>query len=524
VNRARFLLAVLTLSAWATAEMSMASPNGGPLGDFEAHVDVGSPKVTGHATYNAASQVYSLSAGGANIWAKRDEFQFAYRRMKGDFIVQAQVEFLGKGVDPHRKAGIMVRTSATDFDSAYVDGALHGDGLTSLQFRKTKGENTEQIEMPAAKGANVIQLERRGNVFIFSAARFGEPFEIAQIKDVPNVPEEAFVGLFLSSHNAEVMEKAEFRHVRVIKPVKVGFQPYRDYIGSRLEVMNVTNGHRQVVYSSRVPFEAPNWLPDGSALIYNASGNDPATRGRLWKFDLATRTPSLIDTGFAIRNNNDHVLSFDGTQLAISDQSTEGGQSTIFTMPTRGGVPKRITPLTPSYMHGWSPDARWLTYTAGRPSKKDPKTLEWDIHKIASDGSGKEINLTNTSGLDDGPEYSPDGQWIYFNSTRSGQMQIWRMKPDGSGQERVTNDHKWNDWFPHFSPDGKWITIISYGLDVQPTDHPYYKHCVLRIMPTDGSAPPKVIAYVYGGQGTINVPSWSPDGTHIAFVSNSDAL
>ena len=141
-----------------------------------------------------------------------------------------------------------------------------------------------------------------------------------------------------------------------------------------------------------------------------------------------------------------------------------------------------------------------------------------------SDGSGKEINLTNAPGLDDGPEVSPDGKWIYFNSTRSGQMQIWRMGLDGKNVERVTNDQKWNDWFPHFSPDGKWITIISYGLDVPATDHPYYKHCMIRIMPTDGSAPPKVIAYVYGGQGTINVPSWSPDGTHIAFVSNSDAL
>jgi TolB protein len=515
---------MLAMSAWCFSGVTMASPNGGPLGDFEAHTDVGSPRIAGYASYNAASQAYTLSAGGVNIWAKRDEFQFAYRRMKGDFIVQAQVEFQGKGVDPHRKAGIMVRTSIADFDSAYVDGALHGDGLTSLQFRKTKGDVTGQTEMPAAKGANVIQLERRGNVFIFSAAKFGEPLEVAEIKDVPNVPEDAYVGLFLSSHNPDVLEKAVFRNVRVIKPVKVGFQPYRDYIGSRLEVMNVTTGHRNVYYSSRVPFEAPNWLPDGSALLYNASGNDPATRGRLWKFDIATRTPSLIDTGFAIRNNNDHVLSFDGTQIAISDQSTGSGQSTIFTMPTRGGVPKRITPLTPSYMHGWSPDAKWLTYTGGRPVKKDPNTLEWDIYKAPSDGSGKEINLTNTPGLDDGPEFSPDGQWIYFNSTRSGQMQIWRMKPDGTGQERVTTDHKWNDWFPHFSPDGKWIAIISYGLDVEPTNHPYYKHCLLRIMPADGSAPPKVIAYVYGGQGTINVPSWSPDGTHLAFVSNSDLL
>ncbi len=505
----------------ALAALACASPNGGPLGDFEAHGDVGSPKIAGYATWNAASQVYTLSAGGVNIWGKRDEFQFAYRRLKGDFIVQARVAFVGTGVDPHRKAGIMARTSIADFDSAYVDGVIHGDGLTSLQYRKAKGEDTAQFEMAPAKGADVIQLERRGNTFIFSAARFGEPFEVQEYKDAGNVPEEAYVGLFLSSHNPDVKETAIFRDVRVIKPVKAGFQPYRDYIGSRLETLDVTNGHRSLLYSSRVPFEAPNWLPDGSALIYNASGNDPATRGRLWKFDLVTRTPTLIDTGFAIRNNNDHVLSFDGAQLAISDQSTEGGQSTIFTMPTRGGVPRRITPLTPSYMHGWTPDAKWLLYTGGR-KPKGSNDNEYDIYKIASDGSGKEINLTNSPGLDDGPEVSPDGKWVYFNSVRSGQMQIWRMTPDGRNQERVTNDHRFNDWFPHFSPDGRWIVIISYGLDIQPTDHPYYKHCYLRIMPTDGSTPPKVIAYVYGGQGTINVPSWSPDGTHVAFVSNSD--
>ncbi len=512
-----FLLAALSFAAMVTA-----SPNGGPLGDFEAHADIGSPKIPGYATWNAASQVYTLSAGGVNVWAKRDEFQFAYRKMKGDFIVQAQVEFQGKGVDPHRKAGIMARASIADFDSPYVDGAAHGDGLISLQFRKEKGGETAQTEMPAAKSANVIQLERRGNLFILSAARWGEPFEVAQIQDASFVPEEAYVGLFLSSHNADVKETVVFRHVRVIKPVKVGFQPYRDYIGSRLEVMNVTSGHRNVYYTSQVPFEAPNWLPDGSALIYNASGGDPATRGRLWKFDLLTRTPSPIDTDVPVRNNNDHVLSFDGTQLAISG-NLEQSQSTIFTMSVKGGVTRRITPNTPSYMHGWTPDAKWLVYTGGR-IPKGKKDNEFDIYKIASDGSGKEINLTNSPGLDDGPEVSPDGKWIYFNSTRSGQMQIWRMGLDGKNVERVTNDQKWNDWFPHFSPDGKWITIISYGLDVPAADHPYYKHCMIRIMPTDGSAPPKVIAYVYGGQGTINVPSWSPDGTHIAFVSNSDAL
>jgi TolB protein len=498
----------------------LAATPDGPLGDFEHHADIGSPSLMGNATYNAATQEYAFTAGGYNVWFKRDEMHFGWRRFKGDFIVQARIRFLGEGVDPHRKAGIMLRNSL-DEDAIYVDGAVHGDGLTSLQYRKNTGGETAQIEITQAKGADVLQLERRGSRFIVSAARFGEPFRVVETSEIA-IDDDAYLGLFLSSHRADAIERAVFDNVRVIRPAEPGFQPYRDYIGSRLELLNVATGQREQVYQSRVPFEAPNWLPDGTSLIYNASGSDPATRGRLWRFDLSTRISTLIDTGFAVRNNNDHVLSFDGTMLGISDQSTGTGQSTVFTLPAGGGIPKRITANAPSYLHGWSPDGRWLTYTAGRPSKKDAKVTEWDIYKIRSDGSGEEINLTRSDGLDDGPEYSPDGRWIYFNSTRSGQMQIWRMSPDGDDQQRITHDHQYNDWFAHLSPDGKWMVMISYGLDVAASEHPYYKHCYLRIAPTDGSASPKVIAYVYGGQGTINVPSWSPDGMQVAFVSNSD--
>ena len=339
------------------------------------------------------------------------------------------------------------------------------------------------------------------------------------------MPEEAYVGLFLSSHNPDVKETVVFRHVRVIKPVKVGFQPYRDYIGSRLEVMNVTNGHRNVYYSSRVPFEAPNWLPDGSALIYNASGDDPATRGRLWKFDLAdahAHRSSTPASPFATTTTTCCRSTARSSPSATRARTTASRPSSR--MPTRGGVPKRITPLTPSYMHGWTPDAKWLIYTGGR-MPKGAKDNEFDIYKIASDGSGKEINLTNSPGLDDGPEVSPDGKWIYFNSTRSGQMQIWRM--DARRQEPGTRDQRCTSSTTGSRtsrPTASGSRSSRTGSTSQPSDHPYYKHCYLRIMPTDGSAPPKVIAYVYGGQGTINVPSWSPDGTHIAFVSNSDAL
>jgi Tol biopolymer transport system component len=240
-------------------------------------------------------------------------------------------------------------------------------------------------------------------------------------------------------------------------------------------------------------------------LIYNKTG-------LLYNFDLKTNTPTVINTGLANKNNNDHVLSFDGKQIGISHNNPDDkGQSIVYTVPIHGGEPKRVTDLGPSYLHGWSPDGKYLIYTANRNDN-------YDIYKISVKG-GKETRLTTANGLDDGSEYSPDGKYIYFNSVRSGMMQLWRMKPDGSKQEQLTSD-EYNNWFPHVSPDGKWIAFLSFMKDVPPGDHPFYKHVYLRLMPANGGTP-KVIAYVYGGQATINVPSWSPDSKKIAFVSNS---
>ena len=504
----RSRLPLILLVAATLAVVSSASPRGGQLGVFDAHGDVGSPKLAGSATYNAASQEYALRAGGANVWDRRDEFHFAWTRIRGDFILQARVELLGKGVDPHRKAGLVVRASL-NAESPCVDGVVHGDGLTSLQFRRTPGAITEEIQS-GITGADVIQLERKGAVYTFSAARFGDPYSVTRISDLV-LPDDAYVGLLLCSHNPDVFEAAVFRNVRIVRPAPDGFVPYRDYIGSHLELLDVASGRREIVLSSAPPFEAPNWTPDGRALVYNTSGASEG-RGRLHRFDLATRVSSVIDTGFAIRNNNDHVLSFDGTMLGISDHSTDAHESTIYTLPASGGTPRRITSKTPSYLHGWSPDGRFLIYTGGRNG-------EFDIYTIPSDGSAPETRLTDSVGLDDGPEWSPDGRFIYFNSIRSGKMQIWRMRPDGSAAERITNDD-YNNWFPHPSPDGRQLAFLSYGGDVAPADHPYYKHVYIRLMPAEGGTP-RVLAYVYGGQGTINVPSWSPDGKMLAFVSNS---
>jgi TolB protein len=184
-------------------------------------------------------------------------------------------------------------------------------------------------------------------------------------------------------------------------------------------------------------------------------------------------------------------------------------------VPASGGQPRQITPRGPSYLHSWSPDGQSLLFTGER-------NKNFDIYRVPAAG-GPEVRLTTAPGLDDGPEYTPDGQYIYFNSNRTGTMQIWRMKPDGSAQEPVTTGD-YHDWFPHISPDGKWIVFLSFlKEEVAAGDHPFYKHVYLRLLPMGGGQP-RVIAYVYGGQGTINTPSWSPDSQRLAFISNSGAL
>ena len=472
------------------------------LGDFAEQSDIGSPSRTGRTTYDSDKQEYTIEGAGTNMWANRDEFHFVWRRLQGNFILTTHAAFVGKGIEPHRKMGWMVRTSL-DVDSPHVVAVVHGDGLTSLQFRRTKGAATEEIKSKVS-GANVLQLEKKGNTYHVSVARFGDVFTSEAVS--LDLGDEVYVGLFVCSHNKDVTERAVFSNVRITVPAKDNFVPYRDYIGSNLEVMDVATGKRKIVYTAADSFQAPNWTKDGQALIYNRNG-------RLYRFDLAKKAPAEIDTGFAINNNNDHVLSFDGKMLAISHHSKDDGNaSVVYTVPVNGGTPRRVTVKGPSYLHGWSPDGKYLVYTAERGG-------EFDVYKISVAG-GAETKLTNAKGLDDGPEFTPDGRFIYFNSTRSGTMQIWRMKPDGSDQEQVTND-EYNNWFPHISPDGRWIVFLSFLKDVAPTDHPFYKQVYIRLMPV-GTMKAKVIAYVYGGQGTINVPSWSPDGKQIAFVSNTD--
>lgn len=284
---------------------------------------------------------------------------------------------------------------------------------------------------------------------------------------------------------------------------KADLQDSTRQIVSHLQTIDVSTLDRQIVLDTAVHLEAPNWTPDGKSLIYNS-------KGLLYRIPLQGGTPELINTGFAKRINNDHGISPDGKMLVISDQ-TENGSSLIYTLPLEGGAPVKITPRGPSYWHGWSPDGKTLAYCAERNGN-------YDIYTIPVTG-GEEQRLTTAEGLDDGPDYSPDGRYIYFNSVRTGTMQIWRMENDGSNPEQLTTDEK-NDWFPHPSPDGRWVVFVSFSKDVPPGQHPPEKDVELRLMDLQ-SGEIKVLASLFGGQGTINVPSWSPDSKRVAFVSYS---
>jgi TolB protein len=475
-------------------------PSASSLGAFEGSADVGAVKIPGRAVYDPEQQFYTLTGSGTNMWGQQDEFQFVWKRVTGDFIVQALTEFLGQGVDPHRKLGIIVRSSL-DGGSPHVNACRHGDGLTSFQFRRVQGGITEEVKFELT-GPEVLQIERRGNRFTMSAAKFGQPFISQSLEEVV-LGESVYVGLYVCSHNNDVSETAIFRNVRLVRPAKIGFVPYREYIGSDLEVLDVTTGVRQVLHHAPDSLQAPNWTPDGTRLIYNHNG-------RMFGFRLADKAVYPIDTGAQVQNNNDHALSFDGKFLGISS----GQPSTVYVVPINGGTPRQVTAQNPSYLHGWSPNGRYLIYTGIRNG-------EADIYRISVKG-GKEKRLTHAKGLDDGSEYTPNGRYIYFNSERSGRMQIWRMRANGSQQEQVTHD-EFNNWFPHVSPDGKSIVFLSYGAHVPPGDHPFYEHVYLRQLDlSTGTA--RVVAYVYGGQGSINVNSWSPDSRYIAFVSNGDRL
>ncbi len=500
-TRCLLSLCFLSLAACLPFSRLFAQPAAGSLGIFEGQSDVGSVAPPGEVAFDSASGVYTITAAGVNLWGTTDGFHFAWKKLSGDVSLTADIDFPVKTGEhnPHRKAVLMFRQTL-DADGVYADAAQHGSGLTALQYRTAKGDNTLGIELNIDPPRRV-RLEKRGDTITMFLSNHGEPLHQAGATIKLHLDGPFYAGIGLSSHDPAVVEKATFSKVE-LKPLSPPAAPAKLVLYSTLHAISISEAARRsdVVYSGPVRMQAPNWTRDGKALIFNQDG-------RIFQVPVTGGTPQAIDTGAATGCTGSHGLSPDGKWLAITCSMESNPGRRVYIIPSAGGAARMVTANPDSYFHSWSPDGKTIAFT--RPSKGSG-----NIYSISVDG-GAEAALTTGSGISDDPDYSADGKYIYFNADRSGSMQIWRMKADGSQSEQVTFD-EFKNWTPHPSPDGKSIVFISYDPSV--TTHAANKDITLRILSTTDNKI-RVLVNLVGGDGSMNVPNWSPDSKGLAFVS-----
>ena len=268
---------------------------------------------------------------------------------------------------------------------------------------------------------------------------------------------------------------------------------------SVIETLDLATGEVREVLVVEGRIEAPNWAPSGDWLLVNGGG-------RLFRVPLDAPALIPMETGAAIRCNNDHGFSPDGGTIFLGSHH-EGRGAQIYRMPATGGEPVKVSPEAPSWWHGISPDGGVLAYVAARGGRRviDVYTLEF---------GGEERRLTLGEGQCDGPEFSADGSRIYYNCDRTGQAQIWVMAADGRGQRQLFRDDCVN-WFPHPSPDGRHLLYLAYppGTEGHPADLPV---ALVLCDPEGGKR--RRVREITGGQGTLNVPCWAPDASAFAYV------
>ncbi len=491
-----FLLALVSVQS--------KQPASGP-GLFAGQTDVGSVVPAGTGGFNPATGVYTLTAAGANTWYHVDNFHYSWTKAAGDLALTAEISFpphtYGHEPDPHRK-GILMFRQTLDAGGVYVGLAAHGSGLVALQFRRDRGANSEDVEVDI-EAPKTLRIEKRGDIFTAYVSMKGEPLHPVGASVALHLQEPFYVGLGAVSHDVNTTDKVVFGHV-ALQPAAPAAASSKTTLYSTLQTISINDQFRRSMVVRSVPefVQSPNWAPGGKDIYVHEGGSieripylEPPAGGE----------PQVIDTGQLVGCSGNFGLSPDGRLLAVSCSEVKGGPHEVYVLPAAGGgIPRKVTTSsTSSYFHAWSPDSRTIGFTRGSASKAD-------LFAIPVDG-GAEVRLTSDT-VNDGPDYSPDGKYIYFDSSRSGTVQIWRMRPDGSAAEQITDDDNINS-SPHVSPDGKSVAFLSQP--VQDTDD--IGAAALKVISSsDGLI--RTVASFRGNRGSFSMYGWG-DATHLAFVS-----
>ncbi len=507
ITAGRIRLALL-ISAAAAMSAQAAAPAGGQapsIGVFHAESDIGNVVPAGSAHYEATRGVYTIASAGANAWYHVDHFNYPWTRASGDLALTARISFpphhYGHDPNPHRKGLLMFRQSLAP-GSAYVDAALHGVGLTALQYRREQGANSPDIELTIS-APQTLRLEKRGDVFTLYVSQAGEPLHQVGASIRLHLRAPFYVGLGALSHDAQTTDVIEFSHVSLerLKPVPAVAERT---LYSTLQTIEFTNQYRRAVVIRSVPayMQSADWASDGkSILVYED--------GRIERIPYLTPdgggSPQPIAVGGLVGCSSNFGLSPDGKLFAVSCSGAPGGLHQVYLLPAEGGgAPRQLTRgAQASFFHAWSPDGKTVAFTRGSASRAD-------IFTIPAAG-GPEKRLTHDT-VNDGPVYSPDGQYIYFDSSRAGRTQIWRMRPDGSEAEQMTDDDFVNS-SPHISPDGSTLAFLS-----QPPGHGSgFGPAVLRVMRFDDGLIQSVVE-LRGDRGSFSMQPWG-NAKRFAFIT-----
>jgi TolB protein len=493
------------LAAWAWLQ---AGERASSFGLFEGQSDVGSVTPAGTASFSPATGVYTLTAAGANTWYHVDNFHYLWKKASGDMALTADVAFpahtYSHDPDPHRK-GILMFRQTLDAGGEYAGASWHGSGMVALQFRRERGANSEDVELNI-EAPRTVRIEKRGDTFTLFLSRKGEPLQQVGASVTLQLKEPFYVGLGAVSHDVNTTDKVEFSNVS-LQPLAPVAKDSQSSLYSTVQTISINDQFRRamVVRSVNTYVQSANWSPDGKSIYVHEGGRiqkipylDPPAGG----------TPQVIDTGKLVGCSGNFGLSPDGKLLAVSCAEAKGALHDVYVLPAAGGTPRKVTNgSTSSYFHAWAPDSRTLAFTRGSAGKAD-------IFTIPVEG-GTEIRLTNDT-INDGPDYSPDGKLIYFDSWRSGGLQIWRMHADGSALEQMTDDDNLNS-SPHVSPDGKAVAFLSEPAGQTTTDSPDIGPTSLKVISAaDGLI--RTVARFQGNRGSFSMYGWG-DATHLAFVS-----